>query len=272
MSGTLARFRAAAGGTTLTLAVLLGLAAAPAIAAPGQEPAQAVDMSVDEILANYYEVMGGLDALRSVDSMRMTGTMTLGQGMEAGFVNIFVRPNMNRMELQIQGMTGVQAYDGETAWMFMPFMGQQAPEAMPADMAASVARQADIDGPLMNYADKGHTIEVAGMADVEGTEAIELKVTMADGHVQHYFLDAEYYVPLKVVSMETMAGTEFEQAQLMSDYKEIGGLLIPHSIEIVTPQGTQTLTAETVEINVDIDESIFAMPAPETDGDGEQGS
>ena len=247
-----------------TLAVAVALALVPisvATAAPAApQAAQAVEMSVDEILARYFEVMGGVDALRSINSMRMTGTLTLGEGMEAGFVNTSVRPNKNRMEFVIQGMTGIQAYDGETAWMFMPFMGQQAPEPMPADMAASVMRQADIDGPLMNYADKGHTVEVVGMADVEGTEAIELKVTMADGHVQRYYLDAEYFVPLKVVSMETMGGVEFEQSQLMSDYKEVGGLLVPLSIQIVTPQGTQSMTADKIEINVEIDESIFSMP------------
>lgn len=263
MLSTLARIRTAtAGAAALALATFVVLAGTPAPAsAAAPQATQAVDMTVDEILARYYEVMGGLDALRSIDSMRMSGTLTLGEGMEAAFVNTSVRPNKNRMEFVIQGMTGIQAYDGENAWMFMPFMGQQAPEPMPAELAASVVRQADIDGPLVGYADKGHTIEVVGMADVEGTEAIELKVTMADGHVQRYYLDAEYFVPLKVVSMETMGGVEFEQSQLMSDYKEVGGLLMPHSIQIVTPQGTQSLIADKIEINVAIDESIFAMPA-----------
>ena len=43
------------------------------------------------------------------------------------------RPNKMRMEFTIQGMTGVQAYDGKTGWMVMPFMGKKDPEPMSGD-------------------------------------------------------------------------------------------------------------------------------------------
>ena len=36
----------------------------------------------------------------------------------------------------MQGMTGIQAYDGETAWGVMPFMGKSDPEEMAEDQAA----------------------------------------------------------------------------------------------------------------------------------------
>ncbi|MFW6198289.1 MAG: hypothetical protein ACOC5E_00550 [Acidobacteriota bacterium] len=241
----------------------------PAVAFPAV-PQDAPELGLEEVLANHYEVMGGLEDLGSVDSMRVSGSMTLGQGMQGGFTNIIVRPNKMRLELEIQGMTGVQAYDGETAWMFMPFMGQSEPEAMPDEMAASVIRQADIDGPLVNWQDKGHRVDLVGMADVEGTETYELEVVFESGHVQRHYLDAEYFVPVKVVSEESMGGSEFESVQMPSDYKEVEGILVPHSIRVQGPQGTQTLTVESVEIGVEVDESIFEMPETEEADEGEQ--
>ena len=105
-------------------------------------PAWAQDL--DEVLNNYYEAIGGIDAWRALESTKATGTIMMGgMGVEAPFVVTAKRPNKVRIEFTFQGMTGVQAYDGETAWMLMPFMGRTDPEVMPEDMAKDILDEAD---------------------------------------------------------------------------------------------------------------------------------
>ena len=228
---------------------------------------------LDDVLANYYEAVGGLDAWQGVESMVVTGSMGMGQGMEMPFTMSIKRPGMIRQEFTVQGMQGIMAGDGETYWMHMPFMGRTDPEPMPDDQVKQMTRQADIEGPLMGYADKGITLELIGKEDLEGTEVYHIQVTREDGDVEHHFLDAEYYVPIQVKTKSEMQGQEVDMTMVLGDYKEINGLMIAHSIQIIGGQGG-TLTMSSIEVDVEIDDAIFAMPEipePEAEATGTDG-
>lgn len=232
-------------------------------------PAQA--QSLDEVLNNYYEAIGGQQAWLDINSMRATGRAMVGPGVEAPFVMMQKRPKMFRLEFTFQGMTGIQAYDGETAWALMPFMGKTEAEKMPEEDAQDFAQQADIEGALINYDEKGHQVEYLGTETVQGTETHKLKVTLKDGDVNYYYLDSEYYVPIMVTSEREVRGVMQEFEMILSDYKEVGGLMIPHSMEQRMqgqPQG-QTYMIDEVELNVEVADSVFTMPEP-TEGEGQQ--
>lgn len=234
----------------------------------------AADMSLEELLAAHFEAQGGVKNLKAVETARLSGNMMMQPGMELPFTMIFSRPQKMRMEFTMQGMTAVQAYDGETAWAIMPFMGKTDPEVMAEDQAKNVIEQADFDGPLMDWQEKGHQVELIGLAETEGTEAYKLKVALANGDVRFHYLDAEYFLTIMQEGKTTMQGEEIEFETLLSDYKEVGGLMFPHSIESRqkgAPSG-QVITIETVELGVEVDNEIFVMPevpaeAP-TDTDG----
>jgi outer membrane lipoprotein-sorting protein len=229
----------------------------------------AVAQDLDEVLNNYYEAVGGLDAWKSVESMKMTGSIMMGgMGVEAPFVITTKRPKKVRLEFTFQGMTGIQAFDGETAWMLMPFMGKTDPEEMPDDMAKDVKDQADLDGALIGYEEEGHQLELIGLEQTEGTDAYKIKVTKKNGDVEYYYLDAEYYIPIKVEGSRDVQGRVVEYETLLSDYKDVGGLMMPHSIEAKqkgAPAG-QVIAIDTIELNVPADDSLFVMPEKSTEG------
>lgn len=227
-------------------------------------PAAAQNLTLDQVLAKHYEAIGGLAKWKAVQSMRATGHMALMPGTDAPFVMTAKRPRKVRIEFTFQGMTGVQGFDGTTAWMIMPFMGKPDPEEMPPEMSKDIIEQADIDGPLVDSQEKGHQVELVGMADMEGTKAYQLKVTLKNGDVQQYYLDAEYFVPIKIEGTRTMQGSPMDFETILSDYKEVGGLMMAHSIDN-RPKGAtqgQTITIDTVELDVAVPDSIFVMPKP----------
>lgn len=229
-------------------------------------PVQAQDASLEDVLNSYYEAIGGLEAWKSLESLTASGKMMMGPGIEAPFTMVAERPGKVRIDLTIQGMVGTQAFDGETAWMVMPFMGQTEPEEMPEDLAKTVKDEADIDGPLVGYEESGHQLELVGLEETEGTKAYKLKLTRKSGDVEYYYLDAEYYVPIKVEATRTMQGTEMQYETILSDYKEVDGRLLAHSIEIRAagqPGGGQVLTFQQVELNKDIPDDKFVMPKTE---------
>ena len=224
--------------------------------------ASAADLTVDEILAKNAEARGGLDKLKAVNSLRLNGKMAM-MGIEAPITMMQSRPSMMRMEFTFQGMTGVQAYDGTSGWMVMPFMGKKDPEAMTGDMLKDVKEQADIDGPFIDYAAKGHKVELLGKADIEGTPAYKVKLVTKDGSESIVYFDAETFLQVKIDSKRKMQGQEIESETTLGNYQEVEGLLIPFSMEMKPKggQGGQTITIEKVEINPTIDVATYKMPA-----------
>jgi len=149
----------------------------------------------------------------------------------------------------------------------MPFMGKKEPEVMPPDESKMIEEQADFDGPLMDYKAKGHTVELVGKEQVEGADAYKLKLTLKSGGVRYIYLDAESYLEIKMESKRMVRGTEVETESYLSDYKEVGGLMMAHVMESGakgSPQ-RQKLVIEKVELNPEISDAIFTMPATAAD-------
>ena len=220
--------------------------------------------TVDEIIAKNIQARGGADKLKSVQSVKSTATMAMGPGMEAPGVLIQKRDNLARLEFTIQGLTAVQAYDGKSAWQVMPFMGKKDPELMSADEAKEMEETADMDGPLVDYKNKGHQVELLGKEKVEGTDAYKLKLSLKNGDVQTIYIDADSFLEIKEETKRTVRGSEQVFESAIGDYKEVGGIMFPFAVEsgVKGSAQKQKLTVTKVELNVPADNAIFKMPPP----------
>lgn len=222
----------------------------------------AMAQSVDEIIAKNIQARGGLEKLKAVKSMRMTGKLPIGPGAEAPLVIETTRPNNLRLEITVQGLTLVQAYDGQNAWGIMPFQGKKDPETLGEDERKNLAEEADFDGPLVDYKAKGNKVELVGKEAVEGTDAYKLKITLKNGDVRYQYLDTDSFLTLKEESKRTIRGTETETEAVLGDYKDTNGLILPYSIEngVKGNPQKQKITLEKIELNPVIDAARFKMP------------
>lgn len=237
---------------------LLSLAAALLVSLS----AFAADLTVDEIAAKNLEARGGAAKWKAVQSYRISGKMSLGGGMEAPFTMTKKRPEMMRIDFTVQGMTGSQVYDGETAWMVMPFLGKKDPEAMSGDMLKATKDQADFDSQLWGYKEKGHKLELLGKADIEGTPAYKLKLTTKDGTESVVYIDAETFLEVKTEETRKVQGQDEEGESTIGNYQDYDGILFPTSIESKAKggHGGRTITIEKVEINPTVADDVFKMP------------
>ena len=237
---------------SLLFALVVGLACV--FSAPAQ--------TVDELIAKYVKTIGGADKLAAIKTIRTTGTFHGGGGFEAVVIQEQRRPNFVRDEFSIQGMSAISAYDGKQGWRINPFEGKKDAETLGEEELKSIIEESDFDGPLIDYKAKGNKIEYLGKDDFEGSDVYKLKVTLADGTVKTYFLDGDYYVPIKVETKQTIRGTEVESETILGDYKEVGGVYFPHSAESGRKgsPNKSSVTIEKIEINPVLDDSRFAMP------------
>jgi hypothetical protein len=241
---------------TLACLLLTGFAAAALSA-----------QTADEVVEKYIQAKGGRDKIKAVKSLRFTATMSMGQGMNAPVVMELTPPTHKvRMEFTLQGMTGVQAYDGANGWQVMPFLGKNDAEALSGDDLKDIKENADlVEGPLFDYKAKGNKVEFLGKGDLEGTPVLKLKLTKQDGDVSTLYLDADSYLELKNESTRNIRGQATDVETTFGNYKKVDGLTMAYSIEskIKGAPAPQTITVEKVEVNTDIAASRFDKPKVE---------
>jgi outer membrane lipoprotein-sorting protein len=226
-----------------------------------QAPTQAPAATVDEIVAKNYASKGGLEKWKSIQTQKMEGVAS-AQGFELGMVVYGKRPNMGRQDLTIEipgnpPVTMVNVFDGQKAWMINPMTGSDAPQEMTGPEADTVRDQSDFDGALVDYKAKGYTVELVGTVAVGPRQAHHLKVTRKALPLQHYFVDVETGVELKITT-EAPGGAPIETE--LSDYKLVDGVQVPHRIR-VSQGGTEQalLRISKVEFNVPLDDAIFKV-------------
>src|SRR5262249_2856551 len=154
--------------------------------------------------------------------------------------------------------------DGTDAWSVEPFRGRKTPSRTSADDAKEFAQNADIDGPLIGWREKGHRVEYLGIEDVDGTPAHKIRVALKDGNIEYIFLDPDYFLAIRQVRQSRIRGVERTTETDFGSYEQVDGVWIPFSIETGPKGGRRGLqiTIERAETNVDIDNAAFHFPAP----------
>jgi Outer membrane lipoprotein-sorting protein len=242
---------------------LLWIALATFLVPPLGLPAQ----TVDEIIAKNVQARGGLEKLRAIKTLRMTAKFSQG-GFRAEFVQENKRDDKVREDFIIQGMAQVQAYDGSSAWQINPFGGRKDPELMSHDDTKSLIIDADLEGPLVDYKQKGHTAELLGHDPVEGTDCYKIKLTLKNGDVRYYYLDADSFLEIKFENQSNVRGAWQYNDTLLGDYEKVEGVYFPFSID-TAETGTDNwvrFTVQKMEPNIPLDDSRFALPATKIDG------
>ena len=219
--------------------------------------------TAEELVNKNIQAKGGLEKIKAIKSLRMTGKLSAGGGFTAAVTQENERPDRVRETFSLQGMTGVQAYEGSNAWQIQPFGGHKDPELMGEDDLRDMLLDADFDGPLVDYKEKGNTVEFLGHDEVDGDDALRLKVTLKNGDIVYYYLDPDTYLEIRKEIQQFIRGSIRDRVVELGSYKAAGGVMYPFSLSQGPKNNptAQTTTVEKLEVNVPIPVSDFALPA-----------
>jgi len=275
------------------------------VAAADAQPAQ-TKLSAAEIVDKNVVARGGLEAWRAVQTMTLSGKLGAGGNQRATlqvpvpgpttvsarrmspqvapqrpveevqlpFVMELKRPRKMRFELEFNGQTALQVYDGANGWKLRPFLNRRVVEPYTEDELKTSSMQADLDGPLVDYAAKGTKIELAGMDKVEDRDTYKIKMTMQNGESLHVWIDAKTFLEAKIEGQpRRLDGTMHPVEVYFRDYRAVDGLQIPFILETRvlpvartatglrdTPVPPERSIIEKVVVNPKLDEALFAKP------------
>lgn len=220
--------------------------------------------TAEELAARNLAARGGADKIAAIHSMRTTGKVLVNGGtVELQYTQLVKQPGVIRVEAALQGLTEVQAYDGQRAWQINPFQGRKDPEQLSADDAKGLAEDAaEFTGLLAGYKAKGCTLDYLGTEDVDGTEAHKLRLTRPNGDVTYLYLDPDYFLEIRTVTRRIQHGVPQETVTDYGDYEKVDGVYFAFSSES-GPKGStdrEKFQIEKAEINVELPDGQFRMP------------
>lgn len=222
-----------------------------------------LSQTADELIAKNIQARGGIEKMKAIKTIRMTGRFDGGGGFTASVTQENQRPDLIRETFTLQGMTQVQAYDGTTGWQIQPFGGKKDPELMGEDDLRDLLLDADFDGPLVDYKEKGSTAEYLGHDVVDGDDALRLKITLKNGDIIYDYLDPDTFIEIRKEIQQFIRGSVRDRVQGLGSYKPVAGMMFPFSMSQGPKNNpdSQTVTVQKIEVNVPIDPADFNLPA-----------
>lgn len=241
------------------IALLLAATASPALAAP--EPTAA------DLVAKNLAARGGAAALAAISTLEYNGKFIAPGDFQLTYHGTRARhPGGDRLrdDMTIQGLTIVQAFDGQAAWKVNPFQGRKDAERMSADESRAQADAALIDGVLLASLQDGSTVRYLGREEFDGTNAYKLQVRQKDGDQYDYLLDPDTYLEIRAAETRQVRGAQTVTDYEYGDYEKVGGVYFPMAIDTWQPaqpdQRVRILIASAVA-NAPLDPTSFAQPA-----------
>jgi outer membrane lipoprotein-sorting protein len=220
--------------------------------------APAFGQTADEIVAKNLQAKGGAEKWKSISSVKMMGKLS-AQGRELPMTVYSKRPNLMRQDITTPAGKAVQGFDGVTPWVIPP--GADMPREITGPQGDAARSGAEFDGPLVDYAAKGHKVELVGREKLESGEVYHLKLTRKEGTVEHYYMAVDSGLEIKRTTEVDAAGIKQTLESEMSDYKSVDGIMIPHTLkQSVNGSPRMQMTIEKIELNPPLDDALFRMP------------
>jgi len=228
--------------------------------------------TAETIISTYLRNIGGEENLKKISSVKFIGKVDFG-GMILPVEINKTRSGLSMTKADVQGQTFYQeVFDGETLWGTNQMT--MAAEKNDSEATANFKNNInDFPDPLLDYKEKGYTIELIGNETVEGVDTYKIKLVkepvMVDGvktdDVGYYYFDKENNVPI-VYEEEIKSGQgKGMTIQIkFSDYQEVDGIYFPFSMNqsVKGQPGGQLITITDIKLNEPMDKEIFAFPTP----------
>lgn len=217
--------------------------------------------TLDEVINNYANAMGGSEKLMGIKSVKYSGKFSDG-GADIPLTMNIKRDGKARREMSYQGMNMIRASDGTMGWVINPYQGTKEAMKMPYEELKDMKKYAEIEGELINYKQKGYKADYLGKDDFEGSEVYKIRLTDKEGDITYYYLDVSTYLLLREINKRKIQEKEVKSETIYGNYQKIDGIMFPMAYETIesgNPQ-VQKITLDKVEINVDVDDDIFMMP------------
>jgi hypothetical protein len=209
-------------------------------------------MDADDVVQKHLENKGGVQNLRAIKTVMMTGKFSTG-GM-SGAMRVYKKvPNLKSLTVKLPNFTYREGCDGKNLWAIGPtgfkrFTGEDREKRMVQTLIE----------PLLDYKSRGDRFEYIGLVNADSVECYKLRYIQATGDTTYSYFDTKNFNLVRS-EVETPKGLMREQ---FDGFVNIDGLVFPTVImsSSAATESRNKIVFDEIKINEPIDDSIFVMP------------
>ncbi len=234
--------------------------------------ASAQTTTLDDVVARHLQALGGRDKIAALKTLTKKGIYVYN-GLEFPIVAYHARDAKSREEIvglshwatkPRPGVTVVRAVDGEKAWISGHERAME-PTLLVAEEIADAVLIADFDGPLLDSAAGGSKLELIGRVTDEGEDLYQIRVVRASGATEDVYIGASNHLIRRrsLVAKQGAARGGFQKPQVIhyDDYRLVGGVRLPFSIQVDEALFSREYRFESMEANPPLADTLFSPPA-----------
>ena len=227
-------------------------------AAPASGNAAAAP-TVDDIINKYLAAAGGADAMKTITSRTMKGTLS-AMGNETA-IDLYTKAPNKRVSVAHMSPTSdsYTAFDGTVGWLATT--GRPAREMSPAEAFAS-----SLDADFYLVADLKQIfpqIRRGRVTEINGSPCEMISASKPGEPPVNLYFDQQSGLLIRMVRYsQTPMGRMPTQIDY-ADYRDAGGVKIPWRWTLARANGRFTIQLKEVKENVAIDDSKFTKPEGE---------
>jgi opacity protein-like surface antigen len=209
--------------------------------------------TADEVINKYIDAIGGKAKWLNLNSLKVEGQIEV-QGVTIPFTMQAIQNKGNRTDAEFQGMKIVEIVTPQAGWSMNGLQGQSALQPMSQEDLKTKVDNLDIQDQMIDYAQKGHKVEMLGKDEADGNEYFKVKLTTKQGNDKVYFIDTKTYLPYKVENTMNVNGQEVKAEVKYLDYQTLeNGIKMAFKQEV----GPMMMVSKKITVNPVIDESLF---------------
>ena len=224
-------------------------------------PLRAADAlpSAESILEKYIEVTGGKQVYEKRKSEIITGSLDFaGQGIKGKIQRYSAEGDKYYSTLEIPGIGTIEmGVTGGVAWEKSAILG---PRVKSGEEKAQALREAALNASL-NWRKYYPKVQVDGIEAVDGEDCYKVVMSPPEGHAQTMYFQKKSGLAVKITTVASSQMGEIPVQILVTDYKNFNGLWVPAKTTQKAAGQEFTISIDKVQLNPEIPEERFALPA-----------
>jgi hypothetical protein len=213
-------------------------------------------VSVDAILDNYIQALGGKTALEKVKTRMMKGNLVTQGGMSAPLEVFEKAPNKTFTTFRTPNGVTIMGFDGAIGWTQAPEVGLR---ELKGDELNFRKFEAEFYKDL-KIKERYPRIKLLGVADLGDRHAYAVETSSAEGKVETWYFDAQSSLLVRIDAILEQPGKKTTLHTFLEDYREVAGVKLPFSIRRARPGFTWTYQFDEIIFNVPVDDARFNKP------------
>jgi hypothetical protein len=221
-------------------------------------PAHVALPAAEDLLARAVDAVGGVKRLAAIESIHYTGKMTIAGHNIIGELALWWKGGEFYMETTMIGIGKIRAGKrGDVVWSQDPILGLRT-------LAGKEAEQAEWQSELFlaaEWQDHFAEAETVEARELDGRPVYDVKLTSAAGDEVLMTFDRETGLQVAQSFSQVSPTGAIPLRIKMEDYRDVDGLKVAFRQVMDASIATMEQQISSVEFNVEVDESRFAMPS-----------